>query len=81
VFFGDLAQRFRAMDADSGQVLWEVPLPGSIQSSTITYAVDGRQYVAVVAGRGAVTAGLINQANIQPPPQNTNGLYVFALPN
>jgi alcohol dehydrogenase (cytochrome c) len=81
VFFGDLAQRFRAMDADSGKVLWEVPLPGSIQSSTITYAVDGRQYVAVVAGRGAVTAGLINQANIQPPPQNTNGLYVFALPD
>jgi hypothetical protein len=81
VFFGDLGQRFRAMDADSGRVLWEAPLPGSIQNSTITYAVNGRQYVAVMAGRGAVTAGLITQANIQPPPQNTNGLYVFALPN
>jgi alcohol dehydrogenase (cytochrome c) len=80
VFFGDLAQRFRAMDADSGKVLWETPLPGSIQNSTITYAVNGRQYVAVMTGRGAVTSGLINQANIQPPPQNTAGLYVFALP-
>jgi alcohol dehydrogenase (cytochrome c) len=81
VFFGDLAQRFRAMDADSGKVLWETPLPGSIQNSTITYAVNGRQYVAVMAGRGAVTSGLITQANIQPPPQNGTGLYVFALPD
>jgi alcohol dehydrogenase (cytochrome c) len=80
VFFGDLAQRFRAMDADSGKVLWEVPLPGTIQNSTITYAVNGRQYVAVMTGPGAMTAGLITQANIQPSPQNTNGLYVFALP-
>ena len=81
VFFGDLAQRFRAMDADTGKVLWETPLPGSIQNSTITYAVNGRQYVAVMTGRGGVTSGLINQANIQPPPQTTTGLYVFALPN
>jgi alcohol dehydrogenase (cytochrome c) len=81
VFFGDLAQKFRAMDADSGKVLWEMPLPGSIQNSTITYAVNGRQYVAVMAGRGAVTSGLITQANIQPPPQTNTGLYVFALPN
>jgi outer membrane protein assembly factor BamB len=81
VFFGDLAQKFRAMDADSGKVLWETPLPGSIQNSTITYAVNGRQYVAVMTGRGGVTSGLITQANIQPPPQNGVGLYVFALPN
>jgi glucose dehydrogenase len=81
VFWGDLAQRFRAFDADSGKVLWETVLPGSIQNSTITYAVNGKQYVAVMIGRGAVTAGVINQANIQPPPQNTNGIYVFALPN
>jgi alcohol dehydrogenase (cytochrome c) len=81
VFFGDLAQRFRAMDADSGKVLWETPLPGSIQNSTITYAVNGRQYVAVIAGRGALSNGLITQANIQPPPQTTTGIYVFALPN
>ena len=80
VFWGDVAQRFRAFDADSGKVLWETVLPGSIQNSTITYAVNGKQYVAVIAGRGALTAGVITQANIQPPPQNTNGIFVFALP-
>ncbi|HET9219805.1 MAG TPA: PQQ-binding-like beta-propeller repeat protein [Terriglobia bacterium] len=80
VFWGDLARNFRALDADNGKVLWQTVLPGSIQNSTITYAVNGKQYIAVLTGRGAVTSGLITQANIQPPPPNTNGIYVFALP-
>jgi len=80
VFWGDLARNFRAIDADSGKVLWEAVLPGSIQNSTITYAVNGKQYVAVLTGRGGISAGLITQANVTPPPPNTNGVYVFALP-
>ena len=80
VFWGDLARNFRAIDADSGKVLWQTVLPGSIQNSTITYAVNGKQYIAVLTGRGGVTSGLITQANIQPPPPNTNGIYIFALP-
>jgi len=80
VFWGDLARQFRAIDADSGKVLWQATLPGSIQNSTITYSVNGKQYVAVLTGRGAITASLITQAGITPPPLNTNGVYVFALP-
>jgi glucose dehydrogenase len=80
VFWGDLARRFRALDADNGKVLWETVLPGSITNSTITYSVNNKQYVAVLTGRGAVTAGVITQAGITPPPVNTNGVYVFALP-
>jgi alcohol dehydrogenase (cytochrome c) len=80
VFWGDLARNFRAIDADSGKVLWQAVLPGSIENSTITYSVNGKQYVAVLTGRGGVTAGLITQAGITPAPVNTNGVYVFALP-
>jgi hypothetical protein len=80
VFWGDLARNFRAIDADNGKVLWQTVLPGSIQNSTITYSFNGKQYIAVLTGRGGITAGLITQANIQPPPPNTNGIYVFALP-
>jgi glucose dehydrogenase len=64
VFWGDLAQNFRAFDADNGRILWETTLPGSIQNSTITYAVNCKQYVAVLTGRGALTGGVITQANI-----------------
>ena len=80
IFWGDLARNFRAHDADTGKVLWQTVLPGSIQNSTISYAVNGKQYVAVLTGRGAVTSGLITQAGITPPPVNTNGVFVFALP-
>ena len=37
VFWGDLDQKFRAFDAESGKMLWEQTLGGPIQNSTITY--------------------------------------------
>jgi hypothetical protein len=40
---------------------WRAVLPGSIQNSTITYSVNGKQYVAVLTGRGGVTASLIHR--------------------
>jgi len=79
VFWGDLDQKFRAFDARSGEMVWETTLGGTIQNSTITYAVNGKQYVAVLTGEGLLTGGLISQAGIQPTRQY-NALYVFALP-
>jgi len=79
VFWGDLDQKFRVFDADSGKILWETTLGGPIQNSTITYRVNGRQYVAVVTGLGAITANLFPQAGINP--QRNNAIHVFALPN
>jgi PQQ-dependent dehydrogenase (methanol/ethanol family) len=79
VFWGDLNQKFRAFDADTGKILWETTLGGPIQSSTITYRVNGKQYVAVVTGLGAITANLFPQAGINP--QRNNAIHVFALPN
>ena len=55
VFFGDLNRRFRALDADTGKVLWESVVGGMIINSTITYAVNGKQYVMVFTG-GAQSA-------------------------
>jgi alcohol dehydrogenase (cytochrome c) len=79
VFWGDLDRRFRAFDAESGEILWETVLGGAIQMSTISYAVDGRQYVAVYTGEGLLTGNLINLAEISPA-RNHNAVYVFALP-
>ena len=79
VFWGDLDQKFRAFDASSGKILWESTLQGTIQNSTITYAVSGKQYVAVFTGEGALTGGLIEQAGIQPTRRH-NAVYVFGLP-
>ena len=35
-------QKFRALDAVSGKILWETTIGGSIGNSTITYAVNGK---------------------------------------
>ena len=79
VFFGDLDQKLRAFDADSGKMLWEQTLGGPIQNSTITYSVNGKQYIAVLAGSGALSGGLMDQAGIKPN-RSYNALYVYALP-
>jgi alcohol dehydrogenase (cytochrome c) len=80
IFWGDLDHMFRAFDADNGKVLWETRLNGPVQNSTITYAANGRQYVAVLTGVGLNTAGVIDQAGIKPN-RTYNALYVFALPD
>jgi alcohol dehydrogenase (cytochrome c) len=79
LFWGDLDHKFRAFDAENGKILWETALGGPIQNSTITYAVNGKQYVAVFTGIGRITGGLIDQAGIKPN-RGYNALYVFALP-
>lgn len=38
-----------ALDARTGEVLWKFGLAGSIQGPPITYAIGGKQYIAVAA--------------------------------
>lgn len=76
VFHGDLNRRLRAFDATTGAKLWETILGGPISVSTITYAVNGRQYVAVMTG-DTLMSGLGRAFN---PPRGHNAVYVFALP-
>jgi alcohol dehydrogenase (cytochrome c) len=83
VFFGDLNRRLRALDADTGKVLWEAVVGGMIMNSTISYAVNGKQYVMVYTGGGqSVTSGPLAVAGTAMPPAVTghNAIYVFALP-
>ena len=41
---------FYALNARSGQLLWQMALGGSVHSGPMSYGVDGKQYIAVVAG-------------------------------
>ncbi len=43
-------QKLRAYDTATGKQLWEADLPGGGQATPMTYAVDGRQYVAIAPG-------------------------------
>jgi alcohol dehydrogenase (cytochrome c) len=82
LFWGDLNRRFHAFDADSGKVLWEIPLGGMVMASTISYAVNGKQYVAVLTGDGqSGTAGPLQNAPNLKAVRGHNAVYVFALPD
>lgn len=50
VFFGDDAGSLEAVEAHSGKPLWHFNTGEEISASPMTYAVGGRQYVAIAAG-------------------------------
>lgn len=80
VFAGDFYRYFRAFDADTGAVLWELPLHGPVEGYPISYAVDGKQYIAVAAGSGSVGQRHLSQLYPElSPPTGSNVLMVFAL--
>lgn len=63
VFYGSLGGHFRAVDRDTGKVLWSRKLGSGIIGNPISYKVGGKQYVSVFAGIGGwiglpITAGL-----------------------
>jgi alcohol dehydrogenase (cytochrome c) len=82
VLIGDIDRRLRILDVETGKILWETRLGTSVQGFPITYAVDGKQYIAVMTGLGggsprAVPAAVASEIRI---PQSGQGLWVFALP-
>jgi alcohol dehydrogenase (cytochrome c) len=50
VFFGDDAQSFEAVDAQTGKALWHFNTGQTISASPMSYAVNSKQYVAIAAG-------------------------------
>ena len=79
VFGGDAAGVFRALDQNTGEVLWEVDLGSAVTGHPVTYAVDGKQYVAVSTGVSVVT-GLVSRLTPELSTGVDNTIFVFALP-
>jgi len=79
VFGGDSNGRFRAFDHQTGEVLWEINLGSSVTGFPITYAVNGRQYVAVSTGVAGTSGGLL-RLTPELRPSTGNNIFVFALP-
>ena len=77
VFGGDQSGRFRALDSASGKVLWEVNLGSPVTGYPASYAIGGRQYIAVSGGGGLGAARGAGRGGAAM----ANNLFVFALPN
>ncbi len=80
LFGGDVNGRFRAFDQETGDVLWEINLGSPVSGFPISFAVAGRQYVAVGTGSGG-TASHFMGLTPELRPSSGNNLFVFALPD
>jgi PQQ-dependent dehydrogenase (methanol/ethanol family) len=85
VFQGGQEGEFRAIDATTGEVLWQFMLGADFNNSPMTYmGPDGKQYVAVITSSGAGSLGV--DANAPPDEEDRyrragSTLYVFTLPD
>ena len=82
-FVGDLDRYFKAIDVNTGKVLWNTRLGTSVQGFPVSFAIGGKQYIAVTTGLGGGSPRNVPIA-IAPDihhPSNGNALYVFSLPD
>jgi PQQ-dependent dehydrogenase (methanol/ethanol family) len=60
VFYGTMDGWFKALDAESGQVLWQQKLGSGIIGQPVTYlGPDGKQYVAILSGVGGWAGAIV----------------------
>jgi PQQ-dependent dehydrogenase (methanol/ethanol family) len=63
VFYGSLGGDFRAVDRDTGKLVWHKKLGSGVIGNAIAYKIKGHEYISVFSGIGGwiglpVTAGL-----------------------
>jgi alcohol dehydrogenase (cytochrome c) len=78
VFLGEQDGTFGAYDAKSLQQVWSFNTGTGIQAPPVTFAIDGKQYIAVLAG----SRQNVNVYGLAPEIKNmvpASMLYVFAL--
>ena len=83
MFQGTNGRYFRAFDANSGKILWQVRLNNKVSSFPVTYMIDGKQYVAVIATSGGPNAGSWGglTPDVDAPLENASTVWVFKLPD
>jgi len=78
-FGGDDAGRFRAFDDKTGKILWETNLGSPVSGFPITFAVGGKQFVAVTTGPSLVASTAL-RLTPELRPGNAPNIFVFTLP-
>ena len=58
LFFGESSGGFAAVDARTGKYLWHFETNHAIKASPMTYAIDGKQYVAIASGTNILSFAL-----------------------
>jgi alcohol dehydrogenase (cytochrome c) len=83
VVIGDWDRYMSVHDAASGRIVFQTRLPNSAHGFPITYAVNGKQYIAMLVGSGGAQWATTITADLLPekkPVTGVNALFVFSLP-
>jgi PQQ-dependent dehydrogenase (methanol/ethanol family) len=74
VFYGNLEGWFKAVDARTGQVLWQYKTASGIVGQPTTWrGPDGRQYVAILSGIGGWAGAMISSELDERDPTAAKG--------
>jgi lanthanide-dependent methanol dehydrogenase len=61
VFYGTMDRWFKALDARTGELLWQFEVDSGIIGQPITYrGPDGKQYVAILSGVGGWSGAIVS---------------------
>jgi quinohemoprotein ethanol dehydrogenase len=77
VFQGDGSGHLYAYKADNGERVWDVDLGVAVMAPPVTYELDGKQYISVLAGWGGATA--LFGANFTGEYKPEGRLWTFVL--
>ena len=77
LFNGKHTGEFYAMDADTGQTLWEFRTSSGVNSQPVTWTHNGKQYITVLSGLGGLY-GQAHRARLANVPLG-GSVWTFAL--
>ncbi len=83
LFSGTLRGYFQAFDSQTGKLLWQFQTGSGIMAHPVTYSIDGKQYIAIVSGKGGVAnpASLSEDFFKHQKHHNSSGMvFAFGLP-
>ena len=83
-FVGDFDRTLHAVDTKTGKQLWKTRLATTVQGHIASFAVDGKQYIAVMSGLGGGSPEekptfMLSQETSRP--LHGTAIYVFGLPD
>jgi quinoprotein glucose dehydrogenase len=78
IFTGTRDRKVRALDEETGRVIWETEVSTGMEGIPAVYEAAGREYIVFCA---AAQSEVVPPSSAGPPPVMNNGAYIaFALP-
>jgi len=85
IFAGDVEGKAFALDARTGEKIWSYDTGAVVAGAPISYAINGRQYLAIASGGGSILDPRITlfypESKGKIPETAPSRLTVFALPD